>query len=51
MKQETKPIQIDSSLHAELKQYCNERCLKLQKLVELLIKEKLKKDGSSIPAH
>jgi hypothetical protein len=50
MKQETKPIQIDSKLHAELKQYCNEKGLKLQKLVEILIKEKLKKDGNSLPA-
>jgi hypothetical protein len=48
MKQETKPIQIDSKLHADLKQYCNERGLKLQKIVEMLIKEKLKVDGSSI---
>jgi hypothetical protein len=46
MKQETKPIQIDLKLHTELKQYCNERGLKLQKLVEILIKEKLKVDGS-----
>jgi len=49
MKQETKPIQVDSNLHTEIKQYCNERGLKLQKFVEILIKEKLKKDGNSLP--
>ena len=51
MKQETKPIQIDSKLHIELKQYCNEKGLKLQKLVEILIREKLKLSGSSISTH
>ena len=49
MKQETKPIQINLNLHTKLKQYCNEKGLKLQKLVEILVEEKLKKDGNTIP--
>jgi hypothetical protein len=49
MKQITKPIQINSNLHAELKEFCGSRGLKLQKLVEILIADKLKKDGNSIP--
>lgn len=48
MKQETKPIQINAILHAEFKHYCIENGLKLQKLVELLIVEKLKNNGNSI---
>jgi len=48
MKQKTKAIQITLDLHVELKQYCSERGLKLQKLVELLIEEKLKKNGNRI---
>ena len=43
MKQETKSVQLDSQLHAELKQYCNDRGLKLQKLIENLIKNELSK--------
>ena len=47
MKQETKSIQLNSQLHAELKQHCNDRGLKLQKLVENLIKDELSKSIQS----
>lgn len=47
MKQETKSIQLDSQVHAKLKQYCNDRGLKLQKLVETLIKDELSKSIQS----
>ena len=50
MKQQTKPIQIDSNLHSNVKAYCSEKGLKLQKFVEILIKEKLKENGYSLPA-
>jgi hypothetical protein len=43
-----KPIQIDSEIHANIKKYCAENGLKIQKLVEKLIIEKLKKNGNSI---
>lgn len=33
----TKAIQVDEKIHEQLKQYCNEHGLKLQKLVEKLI--------------
>ncbi|MFZ4598935.1 MAG: RepB family protein [Terrimicrobiaceae bacterium] len=44
MIQSTKSIQIDKQVHAELKQFCDEKGLKLQKLVERLIKDELSKD-------
>jgi hypothetical protein len=37
MKQITKAIQIDIKIHEQLKQYCNDNGLKLQKLIEKLI--------------
>ena len=43
MKQETKSIHLSREVHAELKQYCNDKGLKLQKLVENLIKDELSK--------
>ena len=44
MKQETKSIQINSQIHAELKQCCSAEGLKLQKLVEKLIVDELSKN-------
>ncbi len=38
---QTTSIQIDKSLHNRLKKYCNEKGLKLQWLVETLIKKEL----------
>ena len=37
MKQVTKAIQIDIKIHEQLKQYCNDNGLKMQKLIEKLI--------------
>lgn len=37
MKQITKAIQIDAKVHEQLKKYCNENGLKMQKLIEKLI--------------
>jgi hypothetical protein len=37
MKQITKAIQIDLKIHEQLKQYCNDNGLKMQKLIEKLI--------------
>lgn len=37
MKQITKAIQIDINIHEQLKQYCNDNGLKMQKLIEKLI--------------
>jgi hypothetical protein len=37
MKQITKAIQIDIKIHEQLKQYCNDNGLKMQKLIEKLI--------------
>jgi len=37
MKQITKAIQIDTKVHEQLKKYCNENGLKMQKLIEKLI--------------
>lgn len=37
MKQITKAIQIDIKIHEQLKKYCDDNCLKMQKLVEKLI--------------
>ena len=37
MKQITKAIQIDIKIHEQLKQYCNNKGLKMQKLIEKLI--------------
>jgi hypothetical protein len=37
MKQVTKAIQIDIKIHEQLKQYCNDNGLKMQKLIEKMI--------------
>lgn len=37
MKQITKAIQIDIKIHEQLKKYCGDNGLKMQKLVEKLI--------------
>lgn len=37
MKQITKAIQINIKIHEQLKQYCNDNGLKMQKLIEKLI--------------
>lgn len=38
----TKALQIDESIHEQLKAYCNEKGLKLQRLVEKLIIDEIK---------
>jgi hypothetical protein len=43
MKQITKAIQIDIKIHEQLKQYCNDSGLKMQKLIEKLIINEIKK--------
>jgi hypothetical protein len=40
----TKAVQIDESIHEQLKQYCNEKGLKLQRLVEKLIIDEIKRN-------
>lgn len=37
MKQITKAIQIDIKIHKQLKKYCSDNGLKMQKLIEKLI--------------
>ena len=41
MKQITKAIQVDSNIHLQLKQYCDDNGLRLQRLVEKLILKEL----------
>ena len=48
MDKNRKPIQIDSSLHDQLKKYCKANGLVLKALIEKLVKEILEKDGNSI---
>lgn len=43
MKQLTKSIQIDPEIHKQLKKHCDDNGLKLQKLVEKLIINEIKK--------
>jgi hypothetical protein len=43
----TKSIQINYQLHAEIKKYCDDNGLKLQKFVEKLIKDGLSKSIQS----
>jgi hypothetical protein len=44
MKQITKAIQIDIIIHKQLKQYCNDNGLKMQKLIEKLIINEIKRN-------
>lgn len=45
MKQDKKPIQIDSILYNDLKNYCKDHGFVLKSLVERLIKAELEKNG------
>lgn len=45
MKQDKKPIQIDSILYGDLKYHCKNNGLVLKSLVEKLIKAELEKNG------
>ena len=40
----TKSIQIDENLHTQIKEYCNEKGLKIQKYIENTVKNELSKD-------
>lgn len=51
MENQRKPIQIDKDLHSVLKKYCKDHGLVLGALVERLVKDKLQKDGYSIPTQ
>ena len=51
MKQDRKPIQIDSELHNKLKQFCSKNGLVLKLFVEKLIKKEIEKDVFSIPTQ
>jgi hypothetical protein len=44
MKQITKAIQIDIKIHEQLKQYCDDNGLKMQKLIEKLIINEIKRN-------
>jgi hypothetical protein len=50
MKQITKAIQIDIKIHEQLKQYCNDNGLKMQKLIEKLIINKIKRNNQNLPS-
>jgi hypothetical protein len=43
----TKSVQLNSKLHSEVKEYCNENGLKLQQFVETLIENGLSKNIQS----
>ena len=45
MKQDKKPIQIDSTLYSDLRSHCKNNGLVLKSLVEKLIKTELEKNG------
>jgi hypothetical protein len=45
--EQTKSIHINLKLHTEIKKYCNDNGLKLQKFVEKLIKDGLFKNIQS----
>ena len=47
MKQITKAIQIDIKIHEQLKQYCNDNGLKMQKLIEKLIIKQIENEYQS----
>lgn len=44
MKQVTKAVQIDIKIHEQLKQYCNDNGLKMQKLIEKLIINEIRRN-------
>ena len=50
MKQITKAIQIDIKIHEQLKQYCNDNGLKMQKLIEKLIINEIKRNNQNLPS-
>ena len=47
MKQITKAIQIDIKIHEQLKQYCDDNGLKMQKLIEKLIIKHIENEHQS----
>jgi hypothetical protein len=47
MKQITKAIQIDIKIHEQLKQYCDDNGLKMQKLIEKLIIKQIENEYQS----
>jgi hypothetical protein len=50
MKQVTKAIQIDIKIHKQLKQYCNDNGLKMQKLIEKLIINETNRNNQNLPS-
>lgn len=44
MKQITKAIQVDIKIHEQLKQYCSDNGLKMQKLTEKLIINEIRRN-------
>jgi hypothetical protein len=48
MKQITKAIQIDIKIHEQLKQYCDDNGLKMQKLIEKLIINEIKRNNQNL---
>jgi hypothetical protein len=50
MKQITKAIQIDIKIHEQLKQYCNDNGLKMQKLIEKLIINEINRNNQNLPS-
>ena len=47
MKHITKAIQIDIKIHEQLKQYCDDNGLKMQKLIEKLIIKQIENEYQS----
>jgi hypothetical protein len=47
MKQITKAIQIDIKIHKQLKQYCDDNGLKMQKLIEKLIIKQIENESKN----
>ena len=47
MKQITKAIQIDIKIHEQLKQYCDDNGLKMQKLIEKLIIKHIENENNT----
>lgn len=44
-------IQIDADIHTSLKNFCNDRGLKIGKLVEALIKDKISITKKPLPTN
>lgn len=44
----TKAVQLDETIHNQLKKYCDENGLKLQRFVEKLIINEIKKDNRDL---